>query len=272
VLLKSTLFLSPLYQAEIEYTVENAQEYGMKKRTFLMIGTLLLVSLACSFASRFLENGNPIPVASSQPTGEALPEVTQQPQLPSNVLFQDDFSNPSSGWDQFSDADGLTNYEDGVYRILVDTPEFTFWANPGLGNTLPSDVHVEVDATKVGGPDFNDFGVLCRYSGTGSSASFYEFIITSDGYAGIVRVTESSQDVISTDGQLQSFDAVTQGNTTNHIKAECFGSLLTLYVNDVLFTSVTDTTLTGGDVGLLASSYEEGGVDIHFDNFLVTVP
>lgn len=241
----------------------------MKKHTLLMIGILLLASLACSFASRFLESGNPIPGAPSQTTSEPLSEATQQPP---NVLFQDDFSDPSSGWDQFSDADGLTNYEDDIYRIFVDTPQFTFWANPGLGDTLPSDVRVEVDAAKVGGPDFNDFGVLCRYSGIGSSASFYEFIITSDGYAGIVRVTDSSQDVISTNGQLQPFDTVIQGNATNHIKAECFGSLLTLYVNDVLFISVTDTTLTGGDVGLLASTYDEGGVDIHFDNFLVTVP
>ena len=244
----------------------------MKKRTLLMIGILLLASLACSFASRFLESGNPISVAPPQPTDETLPESTQQPQLPPNVLFQDDFSDPTSGWDRFSDTDGLTDYEDGVYRILVDTPEFTFWANPGLGDTLPSDVRVEVDATKVGGPDFNDFGVLCRYSGTGSTASFYEFIITSDGYAGIVRVTDSSQDVISGDGQLQFFDTVFQGNVTNHIKAECFGSSLTLYVNNVVLASVTDTTLTSGDVGLLASSYDEGGVDIHFDNFLVTVP
>jgi hypothetical protein len=244
----------------------------MKKHTLLMIGILLLTSLACSFASRFLESDNPIPVSPSQPTSETLPEVTQSPQLPSNVLFQDDFSDPSSGWDQFSDTDGLTDYENGTYRIFVDTPEFTFWANPGLGDALPSDVRIEVDATKISGPDFNDFGVLCRYSGMGSTASFYEFIITSDGHAGIVRVTDSSQDVISTEGQLQPFDAVIQGNATNHIKAECFGSLLTLYVNDVILTSVTDTTLTGGDVGLLASSYDEGGVDIHFDNFLVTVP
>ncbi len=244
----------------------------MKKHALLMVGILFLASLACSYASRFLESGNPTPMAPSQPTSEAQPEGTQQSQQPSNVLFQDDFSDPSSGWDQFSDADGLTDYDSGVYRIFVDTPEFTFWANPGLGNTLPSDVRVEVDATKIGGPDFNDFGVLCRYSGSGSTASFYEFIITSDGYAGIVRVTDSSQDVISGDGQLQSFDAVIQGNATNRIKAECFGNSLTLYVNDIVLTSVTDTTLTSGDVGLLTSTYEESGVDVHFDNFLVTVP
>ena len=241
----------------------------MKKYTLLVIGTLMFASLACSYASRLLGGDNPIPAEPQQPGNEPVPAVPQQP---SNVLFQDDYSNPSSGWDQFSDADGLTNYENSSYRIRIDKPDFTFWANPGLDGILPPDVRVEVDATKVGGPDFNDFGIICRYSGVGSQASFYEFIISSDGYAGIVLVTESSQQVISTDGELQPFDAIRHGSATNHIQAECFGSLLTLYVNGVMLTSVSDTTLTSGDVGLLASTYDEAGVDILFDNFIVTMP
>ena len=241
----------------------------MKKRTFIMIGVLLLASLACSYASRFLEGENPFPTDTQPPEETPLPEAEQ---LPPNILFQDDFSDPASGWDRFSDVDGLTDYENGAYRIYVDKTEFTFWANPGLGETLPSDVRVAVDATKVGGPDFNDFGTICRYSGTGSSPNFYEFLISSDGYAGIVLVTEGSQQVISNDGQLQPFDAIRQGNATNRIQAECFGSLLTLSVNGIVLTSVTDATLASGDVGLLASTYEEAGVDIRFDNFSVTIP
>jgi hypothetical protein len=240
----------------------------MKKRTLFVLAVLILASLSCSYVSRILEGGEPLPVAPQPPESEQPPEE----QLPSNVLFQDDFSDPSSGWDQFSDADGITDYDNGSYRIRIDQPEFTFWANPGLGNTLPSDVRIDVDATKIGGPDFNDFGVICRYSGSGSSANFYEFIISSDGYAGIVLVTDSSQDVISTEGQLQSFDAIKQGSTSNHIRVECFGNLLTLFVNGEMLTSVTDSTLTSGDVGLLASTYDEAGVDILFDNFIVTMP
>jgi len=241
----------------------------MKKRTYLVIATLVLASLACSYVSRLLEDGGPVPVEPQQPGDEPLPEAQQ---ADSNVLFQDDFSDPGSGWDQFSDVDGVTNYENGGYRIYIDKPEFTFWANPGLGDTLPSDVSIEVDATKIGGPEFNDYGIICRYSAAGGSANFYEFIISSDGYAGIVLVTESSQDVISTDGQLQPYDDIRRGRITNHIKAECFGDQLTLYVNDALLTSVSDSTLASGDVGLLASTYDEAGVDILFDNFLVTVP
>jgi len=241
----------------------------MKKRTYLVIATLVLASLACSYVSRLLEGGGPDPIEPQQPGDEPLPEAQQ---VESNVLFQDDFSDTGSGWDQFSDAGGVTNYENGGYRIYIDKPEFTFWANPGLGNTLPSDVHIEVDATKIDGPDFNDYGIICRYSDAGGSANFYEFIISSDGYAGIALVTESSQDVISIEGQLLPYDDIRQGSTTNHIKAECFGNQLTLYVNGILLTSVSDSTLASGDVGLLASTYDEAGVDILFDNFLVTLP
>lgn len=241
----------------------------MKRQTLLVIGMLLLTSLSCSYASRFVGGDNPVLEEPQPPVDEPVPVVPPQS---SDVLFQDDFSNPSSGWDQFSDADGLTNYENGSYRIRVDKPEFTFWANPGLDGILPSDVRIEVDATKIDGPDFNDFGVICRYSGEGGQSNFYEFIISSDGYAGIVLVTESSQQVISGDGQLQAFDAIRQGSISNHIRADCFGSLLTMYVNGTVLTSVSDSTLTGGDVGLLASTYDEAGVDILFDNFIVKMP
>lgn len=241
----------------------------MNKRILLVIGTLVLASLACSYASRLLESGESLPLESQQPQSEPAPEAQQ---IPSNVLFQDDFADTSSGWDRFSDADGMTDYENGAYRIFIDKPEFTFWANPGLGDMLPSDVRIEVDAAKVGGPDLNDFGVICRYSITDELANFYEFIISSDGYAGIVLVSESTQEVISGDGQLQPFDGILQGEATNHIQAVCFGNLLTLYINGVEFASVTDTTLANGDVGLLASTYDEAGVDILFDNFIVTEP
>jgi len=39
-----------------------------------------------------------------------------------------------------------------------------------------------------------------------------------------------------------------------------------------VLTSVADSTLSSGDVGLLASTYDEAGVDILFDNFTVTTP
>ncbi|MEJ2305846.1 MAG: hypothetical protein P8Y14_30355, partial [Anaerolineales bacterium] len=37
------------------------------------------------------------------------------------VLFQDDFSDPASGWERVSEgSEGVLDYEEGAYRILVN--------------------------------------------------------------------------------------------------------------------------------------------------------
>lgn len=185
--------------------------------------------------------------------------------LPEGVLFQDDFSNTSSGWDRVRVDDGMTDYYNGAYRIQVNTTDTDVWANPGLSFT---DVRVEVDATKIGGPDDNDFGVICRYK---DENNFYFGIISSDGYYGIVKVKDGSQNLLGM-SELPYSDAIKQGATTNRIRLDCVGSTLTLYANGTLLTSQSDSEFTSGDVGLLAGTYSTPGTDITFDNFQVLKP
>ena len=183
-----------------------------------------------------------------------------------NILFQDDFSSTGSGWDQIQEEGaGMTDYESDYYRIQVLTANTDVWANPGLSFT---DTRIEVDATKAGGPDDNDFGVICRYE---SASNFYFFMISSDGYAGIGKVQDGEQILIGSE-VLETSDAINLGAATNHITADCVGSTLTLTVNGKQVASVTDTSFTSGDVGLLAGTYSEVGTDIHFDNFIVRKP
>jgi hypothetical protein len=223
----------------------------MKKPFYFVLFVLLIASLACNFSSILPSTGGG---------------------TNSNVLFQDDFSNSSSGWDTVRDAEGVTDYENGGYRIYINKTTYSFWSNPGLGSSLPGDLRIEVDATKTAGPDVNDFGVVCRYTLSNEKANFYQFVVTSDGYVGIVKVTQSDQQVITKGEKLIESSAVNKGNASNKIRAECIGSTLTLYVNGSQVDSVTDTSFTSGDVGLIAGTYEEAGTDVLFDNFVVTKP
>lgn len=252
----------------------------MRKPVFFTILALVSLSLACGLVSdlpALIDRDDagveqPAEPGAGGPTepGAGGPEEPGAGE-PAGALFEDDFSDPSSGWDRVNRSDGSTDYDDGAYRIRVDDTRSAFWANPGQ-ESLPGDVRVEVDATKAGGPDNNDFGVICRYRQGDGTADFYQFAVSSDGYAGIVLVMESNQTILSRDGYLQPYDAINQGAATNHITAECVGSTLTLYVNGVQVDSVTDATLARGDVGLIVGSYDEPGVDILFDDFTVTRP
>ncbi len=220
----------------------------MRPKYLLAILVLLAASLACSLG------------APAEPTDP-------------NLLFKDDFSSTSSGWDQSTTDTGTTDYQDGQYRILVSQPQYDMWANPKL-TSLPADVRVEVDATKASGPEANDFGVICRYTETGSGSdtayNFYYFMISSDGYAAIGKVQNTEQSFL-TDLLSEPSPAI-KSNEVNHIRGDCIGDTLTMYVNGEQLFSIKDSDLTGGDVGLLAGTFEEAGTEILFDNFLVTKP
>lgn len=216
----------------------------MKFRFILLISALLFSVLACQAVSSGTSG-------SGEPSG--------------SVLFQDDFSDPSSGWDRVNVDDGITDYADGAYRIYVNTSDSDVWANPGLKF---DDVYVEVDATKIGGADDNDYGVVCRYQ---DGDNFYFFVISSDGYYGVGKVLQGEQQLIGMDSMPPS-EVIKKGNVTNHLRAGCVGNKLSLTINDQLLGEYDGTDFTSGDVGLVAGSFSEAGVDIHFDNFVVTKP
>jgi hypothetical protein len=238
----------------------------MKTKLIAVITILVLAVLACGVPSA--GGAQPTVIVAPIPTLPATqPPATLAPQSGS-ILFHDDFSNPSSGWDQNTDSDGSTDYANGGYRILVNTANLVLWANPN--QTLQNDVRIEVDATKSAGPDANGFGVICRYN---DKDNFYKFIVTSDGYAGISKLINGTLTVISSpDGKIQTVNNINKGAASNHIRADCIGSTLTLYVNGNQVATASDASLTGGDTGLFAQTYDTGGVDILFHDFNVTVP
>lgn len=181
------------------------------------------------------------------------------------LLFQDSFSDPSSGWDRVRQAEGLTDYDHGSYRIYINDVNADYWANPGLSFV---DVNLEVEAKKIGGPDNNNYGLLCRYQDMGN---FYFLIVSSDGYYGIGKVENGRQSLIEPD-QMHPSWTIRKGTGRNHLRAVCDGSRLTLWVNGEKVAETEDPTFSEGDIGLIAGSFEEPGVDIVFDNLVVRKP
>jgi len=192
--------------------------------------------------------------------------LTSSPKQQGDVLFSDDFSKTSSGWDKISDELYVTDYLDGVYRILVNDTASYAWANPG--NQSFTNVHIEVDATKAGGPDDNDFGIICRSTDINH---FYFAVISSDGYFGILKMQGTESSILGREF-LEPSDLIIQGGATNRIRFDCVDSTLTLYINGTQVDQQTDSEYTEGNVGLIAGTYEEIGTDMRFDNFFVYQP
>jgi hypothetical protein len=213
----------------------------------LAAGALALAAMACQAIT------GPV-LGQSEPQSEEA-----------RILFTDDFSNPRSGWDRQAYDGGETDYLEGEYRIRVNESAADYWANPGLDL---EDVRIDVKARKAAGPDDNDFGIICRYQ---DIDNFYYLVASSDGFVGILKHKDGSTESLASDS-LQPTDAVRQGDATNHLRAECVGSRLTLYVNGDMVAEAADSDFARGDVGLIAGTFDVPGTDIRFDDFQVFTP
>ena len=217
-------------------------------RKLLFIGLIVSTTLACGVFNQVLDSGG------GASTGD------------SNILFQDDFSDPESGWDRFSDDSGLTDYADGAYRITVNQDAYFFWATPY--QDFPHDVIIDVDVTKVSGDDENEMGIICRHQ---DEENFYVLSIGTDGLASIRKRIQGSDLQEIGDGWVEG-PSINTGNASNHLRAECTGDRLALYVNGQLVVETTDSEIFSGDAGLMAGTFEHPSLDVLFDNFVVSTP
>lgn len=181
------------------------------------------------------------------------------------VYFYDDFSRFYSGWEFQQGSQGSTVYARGRYRISVDEPDLDLWGTAGLDL---SNVSIEVNVSREAGPSSASAGILCRYQ---DRDNFYFGIITGEGYYGIGKYEMGGLRLLSGYG-LQATDSVNRGSRVNHLRFDCAGSTLTLFVNGFLLASVEDTTFPSGDVGVIAGTLDEANAVFAFDDYVVFKP
>lgn len=206
----------------------------------LLLLVMLLATLACNLAVR--------------------------PYQKEDTLILDDFSQRSGNWNTWQDRNHTTAayYQDGMILVINDQNQDILTTHTGSYR----DVVIETTAQKKVGPDDNAFGLICRYIDVNN---YYAMIISSDGYYGIFKVVKGDYYLIS--GLNLNYDErIKKGSDINLIEAECNGSQLILSVNGNELSRTEDTDLERGRTGLIAGTYEEAGVAILFDNFLVKIP
>jgi hypothetical protein len=179
------------------------------------------------------------------------------------VLQEDRFDDPNSGWDIYTVDQGSVGYDDGAYRIVVQATEYDVWATSNWGLAL-ADFVIEVDARRVEGPLDNDYGVLVRYQP--DDDNFILFAISSDGSYTVQTFRDREWGLLV---DWTETDAVRDPAATNRLRVECLGSRMRFVVNGTPLAEVEDAAFDSGDVGLLAGAFDQGGVVIAFDNLQV---
>lgn len=181
-----------------------------------------------------------------------------------NLLFEDDFSNPDSGW-EVSPQGGLKDYYNGTYHILISEDNIFSWS---VARQSYGDVSISVDTAFTGPAAMAEIGVICRMQ---NSQDFYFLTIRSDGAFAVFKMYQGNEFFIGMEG-YQFSDAIRAGLNTNHIEALCRGENLSLVVNSEHLITVQDSSYQVGDVGVLAGAFDEPEVNVYFDNFRVYQP
>jgi hypothetical protein len=210
------------------------------KRAWLMVPVVLLWGLvACGGGDG---NGNGDAAAADLP-------------------FVDDFETPGS-WHTSSDPEVEIAYADGGLGIEVKVIDRVAWST--AGRTV-SDGVVSVDATPVGGPDDNAYGLVVRHT---DDRNFYRFEISSDGFYAVQAPTGAVGWEFLVD--WTESEVINRGRETNRLKVEMQGPTMGFFVNDIELARVESDRYSEGDVGVIAGTfYVESGTHVLFDNFAV---
>lgn len=219
----------------------------MKRALILIALALGGVAMACSALTDLLPGGGG--GSAAVPSG--------------GIIFEDDFSDASSGWEVGDYPGGSVGYKSGSYFVTSTGDGTTMW---GVAGRTFSDAAITVDATQISAPDNdnNDYGIVCRLQ---QNADGYYLLISGDGLYSILLAAD---DTFTPLVDWTSSNVINQGNRTNTITAVCSGSSMSLYANGELLTSIDDSRFSSGDIALTATSYESDMTEVHFDNLEVS--
>jgi hypothetical protein len=237
-----------------------------KAMSWIVMGAFILFCAAtCGAIGGILINQGlkelDTPAGQSQPVKQ--PGVKASQALP----IYDDFSDPNSGWDTFTQDFGDGSYEDGEYSLCVKKAKWWVydpcsWIEPLSNFTAEVDVRkLSEEAGGVGGLNF-------RYSQDKNMHNYYAFVVRPDNSS--CKIIKCIHDKVYTVKEWLQLDYIKKGMESNRLKVICWGSQIEVYVNGNKVDKVEDTSeeLMEGNIGLIAASPSQfHGSHFHFDNF-----
>lgn len=199
------------------------------------------------------------PLPSETPTPDFTPTDTATPEPAWDLVYED--SMKSGFWVNASGKAYQLLFANGGYSIYSDVKNDIVFS---VRKEPYSNVRLEVDTERIGGPSDAYFGLICNFQNSGN----YHFLgIGVDGWYGI-GVKQGSQMRFIEEGKDQS-GAIKTGEAPNTLRADCMEGKLTLWVNGIQIASANDSTFTEGMAGVGAGNRAAAGVQVVFTNFQV---
>ncbi len=247
-------------------TAQTRLDLGTPPRLAWIAGGFIVLLLLVAAVILFLVISRPTPedivnVEASPVAGADIGAPGQPANLA--LVYEDDFGDSSSGWDDAFDAYTTKQYGNNRYQIEVTASNLVAW---GLANRDVADFEVEVEAKLEGGSPSNGYGLLFRFL---DRENFYRFDISGDGYYLLSKFVNGQWTTLV---DWTASPVIQQGTTANILKVSAFGPNITVWANGQQLTSVTDDSLMHGNFGFFAGTFSEPHIWVSYDTLKLWTP
>ena len=213
---------------------------------------------------------SPAPEATSAPTEPGVePTPTAPAATDNNVLYQEDFTNPTTGWAVAEFGSYFIGYhEPESYHVEIQSAHLPapVVSIPDAAAHTYTDATVEVAVQTVSGKTSTEgdyrYGIAFRQSG----ANYYAFTISPTTKKWEVFKSSPSGFTPLKDGIEDSIQGL---DVDDVLRVDAQGSHFLLYVNDKLVGQVTDADYAEGTVGLYTENLENVKTHVHFNTLAV---
>jgi hypothetical protein len=201
-------------------------------------------------------------------------EISELPQEPcpltaaglplnARILYQDQFTNPFSGWTRGKIDNFIVRYTGlNYYRVQVQYSGNQFIPSIPKGREY-GDVNIDIRAIAEAesGGDFR-YGLVLRRSG----AQYYAFVIapsTNKWY--FLKNSSDGLEILreGTDDRMRGLDA------REALRVEAYGSTFLLFINGRFIDWIGDSDYASGEVGLYVEPIHSSDANIRFDSIVL---
>jgi hypothetical protein len=173
------------------------------------------------------------------------------------LVLSDDFTDPSTGWAEFSSDQSEQAYQDGKFVITIHETDYLAWSYASQNYT---DFVIEVEASKASGPNDGLYGILFKFV---DNTNYYAFVVNTTGsFLVAKRIDNEWYNLIP----LTKNSAIKTGSAVNKLAVVAQGEDYSFYANGVLLDAVADNTFTDGDIAIMASTSSKGELVVNFSS------
>jgi hypothetical protein len=233
----------------------------------LLIIIFALVGCTGQVAAPTLPPAPSSTAAASSPTEASVESTaTSQPVTDKNILYQDDFTNPATGWSE----DKFDNYfigyhEPEYYHIEITSPNSKTTVFEPQKQSF-GDVTIELDVLTVSAKTAADgdfrYGLVFRRAGD----QYYAFTIsprTKKWFALKSSPNELTVLAEGTDNNLHDLD------NDDTLRVDAQGPNFLFHINDEVVGEASDPDYASGEIGFYVESFDSPNTHIHFDNLVI---